>query len=118
MSETRPRVSGLTPEELEILALEHVGSMFVEFSATCEVVRERYNPVKLIKRHPVVAAALAAAAAFKLVRYLRRKTAGSAGEKAAAPGLFYSLLSGVASAAGRALPALLVSWLTRGTQSK
>ena len=117
MSGTRPRVSDLTPEELEILALEHVESMFIELRAACEVVREQYHPVKLVKRHPFVAAGLAAAAAFMLVRYLRRKPAGSSGEKAAAPRLLDSLLSGAAGAAGRALPGLVASWLAQGTKS-
>jgi len=119
MSKPRPRVSDLTPEELELLALEHVENMFIELRATCGAVREQYHPVKLIKRHPFVAAALATAAAFMLVRSLRRKPAGSSGEKAAAaaPGLFDSLLSGVAGAAGRALPELVASWLAQGTRS-
>ena len=118
MSRPRPRVSDLTPEELELLALEHVESMFVEFRATSGTVREQYNPVKLIKRHPFIAAGLAAAAAFMLARYVQRKPAGSSGEKAAAaaPGLLDSLLSGVAGAAGSALPELLTSWLAQGTK--
>ena len=119
MSRPRPRVSDLTPEELELLALEHVESMFIELRAMCGVVREQYHPVKVIKRHPFVAAGLAAAAAFMLARYLRRKPAGSSGEKAAAaaPRLFDSLLSGVAGAAGRVLPELVASWLARKSES-
>ena len=117
MSKPHPRVSDLTPEELEILALEHVESMFIELRATCEVVREQYHPEKLIKRHPFVAVGLAAAAGFMLVRYLRRKSAGSSGEKAAAPALLDSFLSGVAGAVGRALPELVASWLAQGTKS-
>ena len=119
MSRPRPRVSDLTPEELEILALEHVENMFIELRATSEVVREQYHPVKLAKRHPFVAAGLAAAAAFMLARYLRREPAGSSGEKAAAatPSLFDSLLSGVADAAGRALPELVASLLTQRSKS-
>lgn len=116
MSRPRPSVSDLTPEELEILALEHVKSMFIELRATCEGVRQQYHPVKIVKRHPFVVAGLAAAAAFRLVRYLRRKPAGSSGEKAAAPRLFESLLSGVAGVAGRALPWLVASWLTQGSK--
>ena len=118
MSRPRPRVSNLTPEELELLALEHVESMFIELRATTGVVREQYHPVKLIKRHPFVAAGLAAAAAFMLARHLRRKPAGSSGEKAAAaaPGLFDSLLSGVAGAAGSALPEWVASWLVQGSK--
>lgn len=116
MSRPRPRVSDLTPEELEILAFGHVESMFIELRAMREVVREQYHPVKMVKRHPFVAAGLAAAAAFKLVRYLRRKPAGSSGEKAPAPRLFESLLSGVAGVAGRALPWLVASWLTQGSK--
>ena len=117
MNRPRPRVSDLTPEELEILALEHVESLFIELRATCEVARAEYHPVKLVKRHPFVAAGLAAAGAFMLVRYLRRKPAGTSGEKAAAaaPRVFDSLLSGVAGAAGRALPELVASWLTQGS---
>ena len=113
MSKPRPRVSDLNPEELEILALEHVESMFIELRATSAVAREQYHPVKLIKRHPFVAAGLAAAAAFMLARYVQRKPAGSSGGKAAAPGLLDSLLSGVAGAAGSALPELMASWLTQ-----
>ena len=118
MSSPRPRVSDLTPEELELLALEHVESMFIELRAACGVVREQYHPVKVIKRHPLVAAGLTAAAAFMLARYLRRKPAGSSGEKAAAaaPELFDSLLSGVAGAAGRVLPELVASWLARKSE--
>jgi hypothetical protein len=118
MSKPRPRVSDLTPEELELLALEHVESMFIELRTASGVVREQYHPVKLIKRHPFVAAGLTAAAAFMLARYLQRKPAGSSGEKtaAAAPGLFDSLLSGVAGAAGSALPELVASWLAQGSK--
>lgn len=114
MSKPHPRVSGLTPEELELLALEHVESMFIELRATSGIVRDQYQPVKLIKRHPFVAAGLAAAAAFMLARLLRRKPGASSGEKATAPGLFDSLLSGVAGAAGSALPELVASWLAQG----
>jgi hypothetical protein len=113
MNRTRPHVSNLTPEELEILALEHVESMFIELRSTCETVREQYHPVKLAKRHPFIAAGLAAAAAFILVRYLRRKSAAGSAENVAAPGLIDSLMSGVAGAAGRALPGLVASWLTQ-----
>ena len=119
MSRPRPRVSDLTPEELELLALEHVESMFIEFRATRGIVRDQYQPVKLIKRHPWIAAGLAAAAAFMLARFLQRKPAGSSSEKAAAatPGLFDSLLSGVAGAAGSALPELVASWVAQGSKS-
>ena len=119
MSRPRPRVNNLTPEELELLALEHVESMFIELRAASGIVREQYHPVKLIKRHPFVAAGLAAAAAFMLARTLQGKPAGGPGEKtsAAAPGLFDSLLSGVAGAAGNALPELVASWLGQGTRS-
>lgn len=115
MSGARPCVSNLTPEELEALALEHVASMFVEIRATCEVVREEYHPVKLVKRHPFIAAGLAAAAGFLLVRHLQRKPADKPGEKAAAaaPGPFDALLSGVVGAASRALPDLVASWLAK-----
>jgi hypothetical protein len=118
MSRPRPRVCDLTPEELELLALEHIESMFIELRATSAVFREQYHPVKLIKRHPFVAAGLAAAAAFMLARYVQRKPAGSSGEKAtaAAPRLLDSLLSGAAGAAGSALPELVASWLGQGSK--
>ena len=113
MSNPRPRVSDLTPEELELLALEHVENVFIELRATCRAVREQCDPVKLAKRHPMVAAGLAAAAALALVRNLRRTRAGGSGQKAAGPTLIDSLFSGLAGAAGRALPELLASWLNR-----
>jgi hypothetical protein len=111
MSKPRPRVSDLTPEELEMLALEHIENVFIELRAAREVVREQCNPVRLVKRHPLVAAGLAAAAALALVRNLRKGFAEAPGQKAATPRLFDSLLAGVAGAAGRALPELLASWL-------
>ena len=118
MSRPRPRVSDLTPDELELLALEHVESMFIELRATGGIVREQCHPVKLIQRHPFAAAGLTAAAAFMLARYLQRKPAGNSGGKApaAAPGLLDSLLSGVAGAAGSALPELVASWLGQGSK--
>ncbi|MGD0999528.1 MAG: hypothetical protein ABSA67_02410 [Candidatus Brocadiia bacterium] len=117
MSDPRPRVSDLTPEELELLALEHVESMFIELRATSAAAREQCHPVKLIKAHPFIAAGIAAAA-FMLARQLSPKPAGSSGKKAAAaaPGLFDSLLSGVAGAAGNALPELVASWLAQGNK--
>jgi hypothetical protein len=117
MNPAHPRLGDLTPKELQMLALEHVESIFAELRAACGTARERYRPAKLIERHPFVAAGLAAAAAFALVRYLRRKPAGAGGHgilaAAATPGLLGSLLSGVAGSAGRALPELLLSWLGR-----
>ena len=114
MSKPRPCVSDLTPEELELLALEYVESLFIELHATCEVAREQYNPVKLVKSHPFVAAGLAAAAAFMLVRCRRRKLAGNCGERVAAPPrLLDSFLSGIADTAGRALPEFVAFWLAR-----
>ncbi len=112
------RVSDLTPEELELLALDHVEGMFVELDATRAAVREQCHPLKLIKRHPFIAAGLAAGAAFLLVRLFRRKPAGNSSEKAASdpPGFFDSLFSGAAGAAGRALPGLLASWLTHRSE--
>ena len=62
MSSPRPRVSNLTPEELELLALEHVENLFMEFRATGRDVRRQCNPIKLAKDHPWIAAGLAAAA--------------------------------------------------------
>ena len=113
MSGARPRLSDLTPEELELLALEHVESMFIELRATSAIVREQYHPVKLAKRHPFAAAGLAAVTAFMMARYLRRKPTASSGDKVVAQGLFDSLLSGVAGAAGHALPELVASLLTQ-----
>jgi hypothetical protein len=117
MNGSRPRMSNLTPEELEILALEHVASMFIELRATCEVVREQYHPANLAKRHPFIAAGLAAAAGFALVRRLRGKPAESSAEKPAAPGSLDSLLSVLAGAASRTLPGLVASWLAPKSES-
>jgi hypothetical protein len=109
-------MSDLTPEELELLALEHVEGAFIELRAASTVVRDQYHPVKLAKRHPFVALGLAAAAAFLLARYLGRGSAGNSGEKASARAQtgFDALLSSVASAAGRELPGWVASWLSRG----
>ena len=120
MSGTRPRLGDLTPEELERLALEHVESMFIELHATGEVVRERCRPVRLIKRHPLIAAGLAAAATVMLVRQLRRQPAGSFEEEpaAAALRLFRSLLIELVWRGWfrrRRLPELVASWLIRRT---
>ena len=111
MSDPLPRLSDLTPDELEVLALQHVDSAFLEVDAACRLVREEYHPVRLIERHPFIAAGLAAAAAFMLGRRLSAKPAASSAEKA--PGLLDSVLSGVAGAAGRMLPELLASWMAQ-----
>ena len=119
MSNSRPRVADLTPEELELLALEHVEIMFGELRAAGAVAAENLHPLKLIKRHPFIAAGLATAAGFLLIRFLRPKHTSPPGDPAPAhaPVFFSSLLSGAASAAGRALPGLLASWLARQTKS-
>ncbi|MGO8703692.1 MAG: hypothetical protein ACLQVA_07720 [Candidatus Brocadiia bacterium] len=109
MSDPRPRVSDLTPEELELLALEHVESMFIELRATSGTVGEQCRPAKLIERHPFLVMGIAAGAGFMLARHLQRKPGGKAA--AAAPGWFDSLLSAVA---GAALPGLVASWLAQG----
>lgn len=110
MSRPRPRVSDLTPDELEMLALEHVESVFIEGRAAYAVLRAEYHPVKLIKRHPLITAAVAAGGAFLLFQCLRKKPAGDTCG-AQTPGAFDSLLSGLAGAAGNALPGLLASWM-------
>ena len=112
MSKPRPSLSDLTPEELELLALEHVANTFLELRAACQVAREQYDPVKLAKRHPFVATGLAAAAGFMLARRLRSRPDGCSGQKTGTSRLFGSLLSGATSAAGRVLSGLLASWLT------
>ena len=118
MTAPHPRLGDLTPDELELLALEHVQIVFNELHATGAVAREKFHPLNLAKRHPVIAVGIAAAAAFLLFRSLRHKSAPANAQTPAphAPDFFDSLLAGAASAAGRALPALLASWLTR--QSK
>jgi hypothetical protein len=108
MSSPRPRVSDLTPEELELLALEHVESLFIELRAAGRGVPELCHPVKLIQRYPWLAAGLAAAAGALLARRLRPRPAASA-QNAASPNFSNSLLS----VAAGALPELLALWLTR-----
>lgn len=116
MSTPRPRVSQLTPEELELLALEHVESMFIEVRATGRNVGEQCNPVKLVRAHPWIAAGLAAAAGVLLARYLRSGPAPCSAPKpagAAPGGVFDSLLSIASSAAAGVLPGLLAGWANR-----
>ena len=112
MNPARPRVSELTPEELELLALSHVESMFLEVRSACAVVREEYHPVKLAKRHPVATVLLAAAAGF-LVVYALRSRGGGGRREGTGNGLLASFFAGLAGAAGRALPGLAAAWLTR-----
>jgi hypothetical protein len=113
MNQGRPRASDLTAEELELLALEHVESMFAEVRAARDVVRERYHPVTLVKRHPFVAVAVAGMAEFMLVQYLRPRRAMSSDGKAPTSGIRASFLSGMAGSAGSVLPKLVTHWLSQ-----
>jgi hypothetical protein len=117
MSDTRPRMIDLTPRELEALALEHVASMFIEVRRGFEVAREQLHPVRLVRRHPVAATGLAAAAAFMMFRRFRSRPAQPSGEGGRGPGMLDSLLSDFAGAAGRALPGLVTSWLASRSRS-
>jgi hypothetical protein len=112
MSQDRPSMSNLTPDELELLALDHIEKMFIEIRATCVVVHDQYRPMKLVKRHPLIATGIATAASVIIYRFLRPKPAGKDGENTVASRLFDSLLSGVKDAARRALTELVSSWLT------
>jgi hypothetical protein len=115
MSSPRPRVSNLTPEELELLALEHVENLFMEFRATGRDVRRQCNPIKLAKDHPWIAAGLAAAAGAVLARYLRPRPAAPSQQKTApaSRGVLDSLLSVAVGAAAGAMPELLAGWTNR-----
>ena len=112
------RLSGLSPEQLDRLARDHLDAMFAELRAAGGELRESCNPVSLAVRHPFVAAAAAGALAGILLGKARRPSASPSPEHAVPPqpargGLFRSLASGAADAAARALPAILNWWTTR-----
>jgi hypothetical protein len=115
---SRTNLSGLSAEEIERLAREHLDGMVSEIRAATQVVKTRTRPVNVVKRHPLAVAALAGAAAFMLARLL-----STPGASTAPPGaepvqrrvgrtLGATLLAGAGAAAGRALPAILRWWLT------
>lgn len=105
----RPHLSDLAPEELEALALQYAQIISIEIHATCDILREKYHPVTLAKRHPFVAVGLAVAAGSVLALYLRATPPVSSGQKATGLKGFGLLRTGIA-AASRLLPELVAFW--------
>ena len=115
------RLAGLTPDELEMLALEHMELAFAELRAVRAGVQEAVSPARVVRRHPWLLAVLFGVGGLLLVRRARRPrlvATGAAPPVAVAPESFSrsigrGLLSALAAAAGRALPDLVLAWLSR-----
>ncbi|HUT36527.1 MAG TPA: hypothetical protein VNE39_23770 [Planctomycetota bacterium] len=123
MTDAKPRLSALSPDELERLARSHVEGMWGELRAAGAELRASVHPVNVVRRHPLAAAGAAAALVGFLLHRRRRSSvappvaAGAAGESLGRR-FTRSLLSNLASAAGRVVPALAAGWLARWTASR
>jgi hypothetical protein len=109
MKRTQPGHANLTPEELESLMAEHIQGFFDELRATGDVMREQYHPVKLVKRHPLLALAVVGVAVYSLVHYIRRRPAKTEGEATSGGGGWTSFLAGLASTLAGVLPGLIAA---------
>ena len=124
MAPVRQRLSDLPPEELERLRQAHIDSMFDEIRAAGASLRASWHPLHLARRHPIAVAAAAGLALAWLLRKGRRPSASAPSEAVATaeppPGRAFarSFLSGLASSAGRALPALITWGLARHGPSR
>ncbi|MBM4034516.1 MAG: hypothetical protein FJ291_22450 [Planctomycetes bacterium] len=111
-------LDSLPPAELERRMQEHLDAMWSELQAAGEELRAHYHPLNVAARHPLATAAAAGALAALGLRALRRAAAPPAPPAPAATeplgrGIVRSLLSSLASAAGRALPTLAAAWASR-----
>ncbi len=109
------RLSELSPEELERLARSHLDAMWGQLRAAGAAARANYHPLNIARRHPF---AIAAAAGALVGLFIHRRRRAAARPAAAAPETLgrtfaRSLFSNLATAAGRALPALASLWLAR-----
>jgi hypothetical protein len=115
-------LDNLPPAGIERRMQEHLSGMWAELHAAGEELRSQYHLLNLAARHPFAAAVIAGAAAAFGIRALKRAAAPPAPPAPAAPeslrrGLARSLLSGLASAAGRVLPALAAACAARSSRS-
>ena len=128
--EPRPLCS-LPPEELEQRARRHLDGLFGEVRGAGEYLRTEWHPLRLIRKHPVAAAAVVGVAGLALARLVRgpvrppvlggsRRASGAAaaGATRAAESLGRtvgrSLLAGLAGSAATLLPELVLAFLRRG----
>ena len=117
--EPRPLCS-LPPEELEQRARRHLDGLFGEIRGAGDYLRTEWHPLRLIRKHPVAAAAVVGVAGLALARLVRgsRRTPGAAaGAARAAESLGHtvgrSLLAGLAGSAATLLPELVLALLRR-----
>jgi hypothetical protein len=118
------RLCDLPPEELERRARLHVDGFFGETRAASGRLRTELDPLNLVRKHPVAAAAAIGVAGFvvaRMIRGSRRAPASAAAGPAGAPELVgrtfsRSLLTALAGAAARALPDLLSFLLRRASR--
>ncbi len=113
-----PELDSMPDEELARRARERLDAMWSEVRAAGEEVRVGWRPARVAARHPLLAAAVAGAAAVLIARRFRRRAGQQPPPPAAPPeplarSFARSLLSGLGSAAGRALPAIAAAWLAR-----
>jgi len=120
------RLCDLPPEELERRARLHVDGFFGEIRAGAGRLRTELDPLNLVRKHPVAAAAAVGVAGFvvaRMVRGSRRAPNGAAAGPAGPPesvGRTFSrsLLVALAGAAATALPELLLPLLRRAVAGR
>jgi hypothetical protein len=120
------RLCDLPPEELERRARLHVDGFFGETCAAAERLRTEFDPLNLVRKHPVAAAAAIGVAGFVVARWVRgsRRAPGGAAARPAGPpesvGRTFSrsLLAALAGAAATALPELLLPLLRRAVAGR
>lgn len=119
------RLCDLPPEELERRARLHVDGFFGETRAAAERLRAELDPLNLVRKHPVAAAAAVGVAGLVVARWVRgsrRAPAGAAAGPAGPAGppesvgrtFSRSLLTALAGTAATALPELLLPLLAPG----
>jgi hypothetical protein len=120
------RLCDLPPEELERRARLHVDGFFGETCAAAERLRSALDPLTLVRKHPVAAAATIGVAGFVVARWVRGRRRAPAGA-AAGPGgapepvgrtFSRSLMAALAGAAATALPELLMPLLRRAVAGR
>lgn len=104
------KLDNLTPEELDRRAHEHIDGFFEEMKGAAGLLKARYHPVSIARRHPVGTAVVVGVGALLLARMIVSRPSAKPAPPPSEAGRSFrgSLFSSLAGAVGRLLPEILL----------